>query len=52
MALNLNLSQFKSAGVYTIEIDQSQQITVASQSLRLVPGFSKVGPFNTPVFIQ
>lgn len=48
----LNLSQFKSAGVYTIEIDQSERVTVTSQSLRLVPGFSKVGPFNTPVFIR
>ena len=50
--ISLNLSQFKSAGVYTIEIDQSQTVTVTTQSLRLVPGFSKVGPFNTPVFIR
>jgi hypothetical protein len=50
--LALDLSQFKSAGVFTIEIDQSERITVTTQSLRLVPGFSKVGPFNTPVFIR
>jgi hypothetical protein len=50
--LALDLSQFKSAGVYTIEIDQSERITVTTQSLRLVPGFSKVGPFNTPVFVR
>jgi len=50
--LSLDLSQFKSAGVYTIEVDQSERITVTTQSLRLVPGFSKVGPFNTPVFIR
>lgn len=50
--LALNLSQFKSAGVYTIEVDQSERIVVTSQSLRLVPGFSKQGPFNVPVFIR
>ena len=50
--LALDLSQFKSAGVYTIEVDQSERITVTTQSLRLVPGFSKIGPFNTPVFIR
>jgi hypothetical protein len=50
--LALDLSQFKSAGVYTIEIDQSERIVVTTQSLRLFPGFSKVGPFNAPVFIR
>lgn len=48
----LDLSQFKSAGVYTVEIDQSERIVVTTQSLRLVPGFSTVGPFNTPVFLR
>jgi hypothetical protein len=50
--LALDLSQFKSAGVYTVEIDQSERITVSTQSLRLVAGFSKIGPFNAPVFIR
>jgi len=48
----LDLSQFKSAGVYTVEIDNSERITVSTQSLRLVPGFAMQGPFNTPVFIR
>lgn len=48
----LDLTQFKSAGVYTIEIDQSERILVTTQSLRLVPGFSAKGPYNTPVFIR
>jgi len=48
----LDLSQFKSAGVYTVEIDQTERIIVTTQSLRLVPGFSAKGPFNTPVFIR
>lgn len=50
--LTLDLSQFKSAGVFTIEVEQSERITVTTQSLRLVPGFSKIGPFNKPVFIR
>ncbi|MEG1008785.1 MAG: hypothetical protein RSE41_03880 [Clostridia bacterium] len=49
--LSLDLSQFKAAGVYTVEIDNSERIVVSSQSLRLVVGFSEVGPQNTPVFI-
>jgi len=48
----LDLSQFKSAGVYTVEIDQSERIQVTTQTLRLVPGFSAVGPYNAPVFIR
>jgi hypothetical protein len=48
----LDLSQFKSAGVYTVEIDNSERIIVTTQSLRLLPGFAAQGPFNTPVFIR
>jgi len=50
--LALDLSQFQSAGVYTIEVDLSERIVVDTQALRLLPGFSKVGPFNAPVFIR
>ena len=50
--LSIDLSQFKAAGVYTIEIDQTQRVTVTNQSLRLLPGFSKQGPYNAPVFIR
>lgn len=50
--LALDLSRFQSAGVYTVEIDQSERIVVTTQSLRLLPGFSKTGPFNSPVFIR
>ena len=50
--LSIDLSQFKAAGVYTIELDQSQRVTVTNQSLRLLPGFAKRGPFNAPVFIR
>lgn len=50
--LSLDLTQFKSAGVFTIEVDQSERITVTTQSLRLLPGFAKQGPYNAPVFIR
>lgn len=48
----LDLSQFKSAGVYTVEVDQSERIQVTTQSLRLVPGFAARAPYNAPVFIR
>lgn len=48
--ISLNLSQFKSSGIYTVEIDQSITFLVNPQTIRLVVGFSKQGPFNTPVF--
>ncbi len=50
--LALDLSQFQSAGVFTIEVDQTDRITVTTQSLRLLPGFAKQGPYNAPVFIR
>jgi hypothetical protein len=48
----LDLNQFKSAGVYTIEVENSERIQVTTQSLRLLPGFSAIGPYNAPVFIR
>jgi hypothetical protein len=50
--VSISLAQFKSSGVYTIEIDNSERISVTTQSLRLLPGFSSVGVFNSPVFIR
>jgi hypothetical protein len=50
--ISLDLSQFKASGVYTLEYDQSENIILAPQTVRLVVGFSKKGPFNTPVFCQ
>ena len=48
----LDLSQFKSAGVYTVEVDQTARVQITTQTLRMLPGFSAVGPFNAPVFIR
>jgi len=49
--LKLDLSVFKSSGVYTLEFDASENLIVNPQTIRLVVGFSNVGPFNTPVYI-
>ena len=48
--ISLDLSQFKASGIYTLEYDQSQTFLVNPQTVRLVVGFSKQGPFNAPVF--
>ena len=52
MALSPSLQQFKSSGVYRLEFDKSQIINIPSETIRLVIGFSKKGPFNTPTFVQ
>lgn len=51
MAIPANLQQFKSSGVYRLEFDKSQTVDIPSETIRLVVGFSKKGPFNTPMFV-
>jgi len=51
MAIPVNLQQFKSSGVYSLEFDKSQIITGTTSVLRLIIGFSKKGPFNTPIYV-
>ena len=50
--ISIDLSTIKSAGIYTIEIDNSQREVTNPTSLRLLPGFNNKGPFNRPVFMQ
>lgn len=50
--ISLDLSSIKSAGVYTLEIDESQRTEAQVNALRLLVGFSGKGPFNRPVFLQ
>lgn len=54
MALNVNalIRDYKSAGIYTIEIDNSQRTIEESDSLRLLVGFAPKGPFNRPVYLE
>ena len=51
MALSPELAQFKSSGIYRLEFDKSQTANVPAEQIRLVVGYSKKGPFNTPVFV-
>ena len=48
----LNLNNFKSSGVYTVEIDQSQGTALPLTTGRLIIGSSRQGPFNTVVLIN
>ena len=50
--ISLDLSSIKAAGVYTIEIDNSQRTSITTNAVRLCVGFSNKGPFNRPVFLQ
>lgn len=52
MALSPQLANFKSSGVYRLEFDKSITSSFNSQTIRLVVGHSKKGPYNTPVLIQ
>lgn len=52
MALSPQLLQFKSSGVYRLEFDKSQTANIDVQTLRLVVGHSRKGPYNTPVLID
>ena len=49
--ITLDLSVFKSSGVYTLEFDASQNIILNPQTVRLVVGYSNIGPFNTAVYL-
>lgn len=48
----VNLNNYKSSGVYTIEIDASENATLPLTTGRLIIGSSRVGPFNTVVLIN
>jgi hypothetical protein len=52
MALSPQLLQFKSSGVYRLEFDKSVTTSLNVETLRLVVGHSKRGPYNTPVLIS
>mgnify|MGYP001189854349 CR=1 FL=1 len=52
MALSPHLLQFKSSGVYRLEFDKSQISTISAETIRLVVGHSRKGPYNSPVYIE
>lgn len=50
---SIDLSRLVASGVYTIENDMTVQPIVAdANTLRLLVGFNKKGPFNVPVFLN
>lgn len=51
MAIPVYLQQFKSAGIYRVTFDKSTVLGQDTNILRLVVGYSEVGPFNTPVYV-
>ena len=52
MAEKLNLNRFKSSGVYTVEIDESVNLSLPITTGRLVIGSSKKGPINAVVAVN
>jgi hypothetical protein len=52
MAEKLNLNAIKSSGVYTIEIDESSNLSLPISTGRLVIGSSKKGPINSIVLVN
>ena len=50
--VRIDLTKIKASGVYTFEFDQSETIIVSQQTIKLVCGFSRTGPYNTAVFLQ
>tara|TARA_R100001480_G_scaffold27790_3_gene38172 strand:- start:4351 stop:7599 length:3249 start_codon:yes stop_codon:yes gene_type:complete len=51
MALDPQITSLKASGTYRFEFDKSQVVNIPANQIRLVVGFSKKGPFNTPVFV-
>ena len=51
MALDPKIASLKAAGTYRFEFDKSQVVSIPANQTRLIVGFSRTGPFNTPVFI-
>jgi len=52
MAEKLNLNRYKSSGVYTVEIDESTNLSLPLSTGRLVIGSSKKGPINSVVLVN
>lgn len=52
MAEKLNLNKYKASGVYTVEIDESANLSLPLSTGRLVIGSSKKGPMNSVVLIN
>lgn len=52
MAIPVHLQGFKAAGVYRVLFDKSTMTNETTNTLRLVVGYSEVGPFNCPIYVK
>lgn len=50
--LSVHLANIKSSGVYRFVFDKSQVTNTIPQTMRLVVGYSEVGPFNTVMYVK
>lgn len=48
----LNLSDYKSSGVYFVEVDNSITQGSSASAIRLSVGYNEVGPFNRPMLLS
>ena len=51
MAIDPKIASLRASGTYRFEFDKSQVVSIPANQTRLIVGFSKKGPFNTPVFV-
>jgi hypothetical protein len=52
MALDPQIASLRAAGTYRFTFDKSQVVSIPANQTRMLVGFSKKGPFNTPVFVS
>jgi len=52
MSIPVQFLNFKAAGVYRIVYDKSTVLNQDAEILRLVVGYSEVGPFNAPTYVK
>jgi len=50
--VTLNLSDYKSSGVYFVEVDNSISTGSSNSALRLAVGYNEKGPFNRPIYLS
>jgi len=50
--ISIDLSSLKAAGIYTLEVDNTQRVSNTTNALRMIVGFCNKGPFNRPVLLE
>ncbi len=52
MAISPQIASLRSSGTYRFEFDKSQTVSIPAEQIRMIVGFSKKGPFNTPIYVS